>query len=152
ASLFDTVYVSLYKYLNAGTGAVLAGPRGVIEQVAHDRKVFGGGLYHGWPYAAVALHFLDGFTERYQGAVATARELFGQLERHPRFRVVQIPHGTNIVKLQLKDVDGARYQAALKSRGVLVRKPGLGHSGFLLTVNESLSRRSPDELAKTFIE
>ena len=76
AALFDTVYVSLYKYFNAGTGAVLAGPRGVIEQVAHARKVFGGGLYQAWPYAAVALHFLDGFRERYEKAVATGKALF----------------------------------------------------------------------------
>src|SRR5262249_23962584 len=32
AALFDTVYVSLYKYFNAGAGAILAGPRGLIEQ------------------------------------------------------------------------------------------------------------------------
>src|SRR5207248_1734356 len=87
AALFDTVYISLYKYFNAGTGAILAGPAAVVGQVAQARKLFGGGLYHAWPYAAVALHYLDGFTERYQKAMATARALFARLEKDSRFRV-----------------------------------------------------------------
>ena len=31
AALFDTVYVSLYKYFNAASGAILAGPRHLLE-------------------------------------------------------------------------------------------------------------------------
>jgi threonine aldolase len=152
AALFDTVYVSLYKYFNAGTGAILAGPRGVIEQVAQARKVFGGGLYQAWPYAAVALHYLDGFAERLQKAVAAARTLFGRLQEHPRFRIEQVPHGTNIVKLHVKGVAGAKYQAALQSRGVSIKDPDRNSSEFQLVVNESLNRRSADDLTKTFIE
>lgn len=152
AALFDTVYVSLYKYFNAGAGAVLAGPRGVIEHVAQARKMFGGGLCAAWPSAAVALHYLEGFPERYQKAVAAGQALFARLEEHPRFRVERIPHGTNIVKLHLKDVDGAKYQAALKSRGVSIGKPSPDSSGIILKVNESLNRRPADELAKAFIE
>jgi threonine aldolase len=152
AALFDTVYVSLYKYFNAGTGAVLAGPRGVVEQAAHARKVFGGGLYQAWPYAAVALHYLDGFGERYQKAVATAKALFGQLGQHPRFRVEPVPHGTNITKLQVKDVDGVKYQAALNKQDILVGNPARGSSEFTLTVNESLNRRPAESLARAFVE
>jgi threonine aldolase len=152
AALFDTVYVSLYKYFNAGTGAILAGPRGVVEQVAHARKVFGGGLYQAWPYAAVALHFLDGFAERYQKAVAAGRALFEQLGKHPRFRLEPVPRGTNITKLQVKDVDGVKYQAALKKHNVLVGNPRQGSAEFALTVNESLNRRPVEELMQAFVE
>src|SRR6185295_12975565 len=38
---FDTVYVSLYKYFNAASGAILAGPRDVIEGMYHGRRMFG---------------------------------------------------------------------------------------------------------------
>src|SRR5205085_9516653 len=41
SALFDTTYISLYKCFNAGSGAILAGSRDVIERVSHDRKVFG---------------------------------------------------------------------------------------------------------------
>ncbi len=152
AALFDTVYISLYKYFNAGTGAVLAGPRAVIEQVAHARKVFGGGLYQAWPYAAVALHYLDGFGERYQRAVATSKALFEQLSMRPRFRVEPIPQGTNITKLHVKDVDGAKYQAALKKQGIHVGNPKKESSEFSLSVNESLNRRPTEELMKAFVD
>lgn len=151
AALFDTVYVSLYKYFNAGTGAILAGPAGVIGQVAQARKLFGAGLYHAWPYAAVALHYLDGFVERYQKAVGTARALFARLEKDPRFRVEPVPNGTNIFRLHVRVGDRKKYQAALAARGVQVRAPG-GDLPWLLLVNESAGRKSADELAGAFIE
>src|SRR5262249_26709712 len=53
---------------------------------SHARKLFGGGLYQGWPYAAVALHYLDGFPERFRKAVATATAPFARLGKPPRFR------------------------------------------------------------------
>ena len=61
AALFDTVYVSLYKYFNSASGAILAGPRRLLENLFHDRRMFGGGLPQVWPEAAVALHYVDGF-------------------------------------------------------------------------------------------
>jgi threonine aldolase len=83
AALFDTVYVSLYKYFNAAAGAVLAGPRPLIDDLFHQRRMFGGSLRQAWPYAAVALHYLDGFDGRFERAVAAAETLFRALSRHP---------------------------------------------------------------------
>ena len=67
-ALFDTVYVSLYKYFNAASGAVLAGPKALLADLYHTRRMFGGGL-RGWPFAAVALHYLNGFEQRFRTAV-----------------------------------------------------------------------------------
>ena len=72
ADLFDTVYISMYKYFNAASGAVLAGPRKLLENLFHPRRMFGNGLHRVWPFAAVALHFFDGFPERFAQAVATS--------------------------------------------------------------------------------
>jgi threonine aldolase len=91
AALFDTVYISLYKYLNAAAGAVLAGPRALLEGLYHQRRMFGGGLPHVWPYAAVALHFLDGFSERFAKAVAASKVLLDALRDHPRVIVIRPP-------------------------------------------------------------
>src|SRR5450432_2988038 len=52
AALFDTVYVSLYKYFNAPFGAVLAGPKELIAKIPLLRRQFGGGLLHAWEPAA----------------------------------------------------------------------------------------------------
>src|SRR5215471_12142335 len=71
---FDTVYVSLYKYFNAASGAILAGPRDVLKDLYHVRRMFGGGLSSVWPFAAVALHYMSGFGERYTRAVRTSED------------------------------------------------------------------------------
>jgi threonine aldolase len=54
AGLFDTVYVSLYKYFNAAGGAVLAGPRSLLGDLYHQRRMFGGSLRQAWPYGGCA--------------------------------------------------------------------------------------------------
>jgi threonine aldolase len=152
AALFDTVYVSLYKYFNAAAGAVLAGPRDVIEKVARDRMVFGGGLFQAWPYAAVAVHFLDGFAERFKRAREAGEAVFAALAKHPSFRVERVPGGTNIARLHARGTDPAEYPAALRKLGVVVApgKPGSGE--YALTVNETLLRRPAAEVAAAFVE
>ena len=84
AAPFDTVYVSLYKYFNAAGGAVLAGPRHLLDGLYHQRRMFGGGLRQAWPYAAVALHYLGGFAERFARAAAAGDTLFHNLRRASR--------------------------------------------------------------------
>src|SRR5690606_19841138 len=46
SALFDTVYVSLWKHFNAGSGAILAGDASFIEGLYHQRRMFGGALPH----------------------------------------------------------------------------------------------------------
>src|SRR5207244_7696139 len=95
AALFDTVYVSLYKYLNAAAGAILAGPAALLDGLYHQRRMFGGGLPHVWPYAAVALHYLDGFAERFAAAAAAGDTLLGALAEHPRLKTERAARATN---------------------------------------------------------
>lgn len=152
AACFDTVYVSLYKYFNAATGAVLAGPKKVVEEVGHWRKVFGGGLFQGWPYAAVAAHYLDGFVPRFRKAVAAADTFFAELAAKPGFRVERIQNGSNICKLHVPDVDPANYQASLRAKGVYLAPPAKDFHGFFVNVNESVCRRPAAELVKVFVE
>src|SRR5215210_5377901 len=99
---FDTVYVSLYKYFNAASGAILAGPRDIIDGMYHGRRMFGGGLNHVWPFALVALHYLDGFSERYAAAVKISEDLVRTLRANQRFAVERIPLGTNLFRLQAR--------------------------------------------------
>ena len=89
-ALFDTVYVSMYKYFNAASGAVLAGPKSLLENLFHTRRMFGGGLSHVWPFATVALHYFEGFPERYGQSVATAGGVITELRSDHRFEVDRI--------------------------------------------------------------
>jgi threonine aldolase len=150
-ALFDTVYISLYKYFGAGTGAVLAGPKTVIEKVGQARKLFGSGLLHAWPYTSVALHFAEGFLDRFRKAVGVARALFDALDQHSGFRVEEITHGTNIFRLHVPAKDLAQYARNLKMQNILLAPPPQGADALLLVVNESLNRRPAEELARAFV-
>ena len=152
SSLFDTVYVSLYKYFNAGSGAILAGPRNLLENMFHTRRMFGGGLNQVWPYAAVALHYLSGFEERFKRAVGVSEDMLRALQGHPRFRVERVPAGTNIVGLRIQTNDIQAVQKKLAAAGVVIRASGTDSGKVMLTINETLNRRSGEELARSFIE
>jgi len=152
AALFDTVYVSLWKYFNAASGAILAGPKSVIENMFHTRRMFGGGLPAAWPYAAVAMNYLDGFVERFKVAVKVSEDLIEKLKAHPSFRIERTPAGTNVFQLRVQAGDAEAYWKNLESKGVLVSPPAKGSNVFVLHVNESLNRVSASELAGRFIQ
>jgi threonine aldolase len=152
AEHFDTVYVSLYKYFQAAAGAVLAGPRSIVEKVARGRKMFGSGVLHAWPYAAVALHYLDGFLERFRKAMDVAREMFASLEKTPGFRVEAFAQGTNVFRLHVPARDLGSYINKLRGAGILLRPPQNNTSSLLLVINESLNQRRATDLAQSFRE
>ena len=72
SALFDTVYVSLYKYFGAPYGAILAGDPQLIEGMFHTRRMFGGGLASSYFAAGLALKGTEGFEERLGAAMAIA--------------------------------------------------------------------------------
>ena len=146
---FDTVYVSLYKYFNAAAGAVLAGPRALLDGMFHTRRMFGGGLPAAWPFAAVALHHLPGFAERFGSAVAASAAFLGQVSRQDAFEVERIPNGTNLVRLRVRTSDPEGFRSRLRDREVDLGAPR-GDGGFLLGVNETWNRASPEDLAARF--
>ena len=155
AVLFDTVCVSLYKYFNAAAGAVLAGPRELIENLYHQRRMFGGSLRQAWPYAAVALHYLDGFGERFESAAAAAETLFQALRRQPYCEVRRPEAGTNVTRLRAFGADAESLPEQLLARGIAIR-PALHASRegaeFELFTNETILHRPADEIVDIFVE
>jgi threonine aldolase len=152
ASLFDTVYVSLYKYFNAASGAILAGPKNIIAPMYHTRRMFGSGLHQAWPFTAVANYYADGFAERFAKAVAVSEELVQQLKGNSRFEVHRVAAGTNIFRLTVKDQPAKLFAETLKSKGVIARAGGSSPNDLTLSVNESLLRTTAGELESIFIK
>jgi threonine aldolase len=148
AALFDTVYVSMYKYFNASSGAVLAGPKSLLENLFHTRRMFGGGLCQVWPFAAVALHYFDGFEERYRQAVATSEHVIGALQRDARFEVQRVPNGTNIFFLRAKGVNAGLYQQRTQAAGISLA--AARDDRFRVMVNETWNRASSEEILDRF--
>jgi threonine aldolase len=150
AKPFDTVYVSLYKYFNASFGAILAGPRNLLDGLFHARRMFGGGLSQAWTSAAVALHYLDGFEARFRQAVEVSENLARRLAAHTGFTVTREPNGTNLMRVAVRGADPAAFRQKVAARGVQLGAPGAG-GVFLVAPNETMNRRSADELADAFV-
>lgn len=146
---FDTVYVSLYKYFNAASGAILAGPRDLLDGMYHTRRMFGGGLNHAWPFAAVALHYLNGFSDRFSRAVRSSDELIRALSGDDAFKVERIPQGTNLFHLRINSKDPTVFQKKLAAAGVILPPPS-PDGRFLIGVNETLNRTTAATLADAF--
>ena len=146
---FDTVYVSLYKYFNAVSGAILAGPRDLLDGMYHTRRMFGAGLPGAWPFAAVALHYLPGFVDRFRDAVDVSEAFIEQVTRHDAFTVERITAGTNLFRLRVVGTDPGAFRRRLRDRGVdlgAMRSDG----SVLIGVNETWNRATADDLTDRF--
>jgi threonine aldolase len=148
AGLFDTVYISMYKYFNAASGAILAGPKAMLADLYHTRRMFGGGLHQSWPMAAVAMHFLDGFQARFAKAVETGEGAVAELRKDGSFEIQRVPNGTNIFRVRVQNVNGPVYRGRLEAAGVITREPE--SDWFTIQVNETWARVPAREIAARF--
>ena len=146
---FDTVYVSLYKYFNAQSGAILAGPRNLLDGMHHARRMFGGGLSSVWPFAAVALHYQTGFSDRFSRAVRISEDVIRALRQNDAFVVDRIPSGTNLFRLRVRARDPVEFQKRLARSGVMLSAPQ--GDVFLVGVNETLNRTTAGDLTDAFV-
>ena len=149
AALFDTVYISMYKYFNAASGAILAGPKALLENLFHTRRMFGGGLHRSWPFAAAALHYFDGFPARYARAVAASEQVAAALARDSRFEVRRIPNGTNIFWLTPRGITADTFRQRALDAGLTLAPAQNGR--FNVSVNETWNRVPPAELVERFV-
>jgi len=148
AAPFDTIYVSLWKYFNAGQGAILAGPKKTLEGMYHVRRMFGGNLALGWPAAVVARHYIPGFIERLKVAVQVSENLYAGLATHPRVTIERIPNGTNLARLTMRGDLGVVTRRLLEA-GIQMPTPA-ATGAMVLGVNETWARRSGSELLHAF--
>jgi threonine aldolase len=146
---FDTVYVSLWKYFNCGIGAILAGPKRVLDGMYHTRRMFGGNLAVGWNAALVARHYMDGFEGRLKSAVQTSETFYSAMAKHPRLTIERIPNGTNLTRVTFKGVNVADVGKRLAERGVAMSGPA-SPGTITLGVNETWNRMSAADLIRAF--
>lgn len=147
AAHFDTVYVSLWKYFNCGIGAILAGPKRVLDGMFHVRRMFGGNLAAGWNAALVARHFMDGFEGRLKSAVQTSETFYAAIAKHPRIGIERIPNGTNVTRVSFTGVNAQQVSKRLADRGIAM-SAAAGASSVTFGVNETWNRMSAADLIR----
>jgi len=152
ASYFDTIYISLYKYMGAAAGAVLCGDKKVIEKMPHLVKIHGGTMYGNWANAAMALHRLEGLETRLRDVVSRSAELFALLNKIPGITITALNAGTNIYQLQLgKEVDTKKMNASLRNTyNIRIPLPPDSNSRSFITVNETLLYRDNNYIVEAF--
>ncbi|HKH60428.1 MAG TPA: aminotransferase class I/II-fold pyridoxal phosphate-dependent enzyme [Flavitalea sp.] len=151
ASYFDTVYISLYKYLGASAGAILCGDRSVIDKMPHLMKVHGGSMFGNWTNAALALYRLENIENRFKEVVRRTNELVTGLNKLSGCKLEALTGGTNIYNLQLaSEIDGKKLQERL-NKEYNIRIPSLNEKNTsYLTMNETMLYQSADHVINAF--
>ena len=147
-AMADTIYTSVWKCFNAASGAVLAGSKEFTANLFHERRMFGGGLPAAWPFAAIALHYADTFTEEYKAAWLKAEKLFSYLQKEERLKIIKFENGSHIVRLTIKGTNLSKFKEALMKNNIELSNPD--DEGFLLKINPSLNRTNPENVAELF--
>ena len=103
--------------------------------------MFGGGLNQVWPFAAIALHYFNGFPERYSRAVSASEQVIAGLKSDNRCEVRRVPNGTNIFYLRANQVSQESYQQRAREAGFTLSAAQDGQ--FMVRVNETWNRATP---------
>lgn len=151
ASYFDTIYISLYKYLGAAGGAMLCGPKSIINKMEHLTKIHGGTIYMNWANAAMALHHMEGMPERFKNCVTKADQLLSSLNQLPEIKITKQENGTNILNLQLAlGINGKKLSDILLQKYNIALPVGNDQNVINLMINETLLTRNNEEIVAAF--
>jgi threonine aldolase len=148
SALFDTVYVSLYKYLGAPFGAILAGNPATIAKARGLRDMYGGKIKQGWQAALPALDALPGFADRFIQARARAEQFLAGLQAAGGFTLRRVPDASNICLVDITPARLSGLEQRLAAADTLVY---IKDGQMMFFINESILRRPLDQLLKPFI-
>lgn len=154
ASYFDTIYISLYKYLGASGGAILCGDKTVISKMPHLIKIHGGNMYGNWLNAAMAVHRLEGIEERLQQAIQRSTEIFASLNKINGIKINALDGGTNIYSMNLPaGINMQKLADQLSSKYYIRIIPRADEKGNVkIAVNETLLYRDAKYITDAFKE
>lgn len=142
ASFFDTVYISLYKYLGASAGAILCGERSLIEKMPHLVKIHGGAMFGNWLNAAMASYKLDTIEGKLKESIKRSKEVFAALAQKG-INVTALDGGTNIYNVKFPPgIDRQKFGETLASFHIRMPGPDANGNG-KISVNETLLYREP---------
>jgi len=151
SSHFDTVYVSLYKYLNAGSGAMLCGDAAFIDQIPHQIKILGGTMLRNWSNTAMALHYLNGIEERWQEVVRSGTHIISELNKLDGISITALKNGSNVFDLKLADdINLKELSDFLYTEHGISIGPAIAQGLVKFKINETLLSRDIEEIIQAW--
>jgi threonine aldolase len=147
SSHFDTVYVSLYKYLNAAGGGILCGDATLIDQVPHQIKILGGSMLHSWTNTAMALHYLERAEKTWDQIRKAGESLIAQLNQVKGTQITAVENGSNVFVLELDNgISFGDFAGHLYTGYNIQMRPPDADGNLRLKINETLLSRDTDKI------
>jgi len=150
ASYFDTVYISLYKYLGASAGAVLCGDAATISKMPHQMKVHGGVMAGNFTNAAMAHHTLKTFDEKLKLCVKAWNELYPKLNRLTGIKISALNNGSNVYRMEVsREVNSKSMLDKLREFNIRMYPPDQNNV-FMISINETILNQPAEDVVKAF--
>lgn len=150
SELADTIYISLYKCIGSLGGAMLCGPKGLIDKVPHLIKIHGGTIFQNWMYAAIALDNLKTLKEELSLTAQRGSQLVADLVKTGKFKEEQRVNGTNIYRIRPTGNSERLHQNLAKKESIFIRQPA-SDGTLALNMNKTLLNRTNEELLNSFL-
>ena len=142
AELFDTVYVSLWKYFGAPFGAILAGTEEFCKGLFHERRMFGGSLPSAGLAATLAMDGAKNFQGFFKESLDRSRELFKFIDLIDGIDVLPYENGTNQFKVLINEsISAIDLKLSLANSDIFVSTETLLEQDFDITINTTLLRQ-----------
>ena len=152
AQLFDTVYVSLWKYFGAPFGAIIVGSHDFCTDLYHDRRMFGGGLPSASLAAALALDGSRSFLSQQINSMKIGNKLFERVNSSKNIEISEIPDGSNIFEAHVSpEVDIDRLYSYLSNNGIQMPPNPDKSKMFFININPTILNKPIQELEKIFL-
>ncbi|CAH1657644.1 threonine aldolase family protein [Chelatococcus asaccharovorans] len=150
AKPFDFVYLSLYKYLTAPFGAVLAGPAAALDGLFHERRRQGGGLYQMWPAALLALDSLPSQIDLWHQTRLASDAVLAAL-RAGGAEVNIYPDGSNCATLSIVREAALFRDTGESARSARLKFASPSSGSLAIKANASWLLASPDDVANRIL-
>jgi len=148
ASYFDTVYISLYKYLNATGGAILCGDSETIDKVSHQIKILGGSILRNWEVTAMALNYLPDIDEQWQEVIQKGNQIISELNKIEGIQITSLENGTNSFNMKIdQQIDAEVLSKTLFTDYTMIWLPRVRDAGeYTFAINASMLPLENDEI------
>ena len=153
SQMFDSVYISLYKYFGSPFGAILAGDKNLIDGLHHDRRMFGGSMHSANIAAIATLNGVEEFQKKFKHSISNSKELLIKLNTLPQLNIETIENGSNVYLVKLdSDINLQSFIKNLENKSILLNQDEIQSNKIRLNINVTVLNQSVTKIFDSFKE